>query len=256
MAVAEASLDYTRTSQEIREIMDSPAINIESVNLTLTDEPVGAWDHYQAHRDEYELIQNRLGFVRERFLRTDPEVQIEWLQKAYTFAAISVQTPLPIHEAAYVKLWAGDPLETVGLALRSVNYNQSKEAAITRMLPRTDLWTELAGLLEAGEIDGAHQSLLRNVTYVSTAKAPFTLAMLGFTEKMCIDANVLNALGIRGRIETKSVGRYEEFCRWVRSRFSSLDAELPPFLVQWVIFDTVRGEVAHHDVWFESLEIE
>lgn len=250
-----AMTDYAGAAKDARELMRSPALDIEAINLALTVEPVDAWDHYLAHRDDYELIQNRLDQVREQFLSVPADMQIEMAQKSYTFAAISVQTPLPVHEAAYYRLWNGDPLENVREALRSVNYNRSKEAAITEMLQAGDLWSEFVGLLASGGVDDAHRFLLRNVKYVSTAKAPFTLSMLGFTEKMCVDANMLTALGIEGRINTKSVERYDALCDWILSKFQSLSAELPPFLVQWVVFDTVRDEVAHHDVWFESVGI-
>jgi len=108
-------------------------------------------------------------------------------------------------------------------------------------------------MIEDGDIDKAHKFILETFKGVGPAKAPFVLAMLGFTEKMCIDTNMVNAFGLDGHPSTVVVERYESICETLRDKMPTMKELTSPFLFQWTVFDYQRGEVSHHDVFYDSL---
>ena len=95
---------------------------------------------------------------------------------------------------------------------------------------------------------------------VGTVKSAFTLAMLGFKDKACIDTNVLTAMGMdrEDAYTGVVVQKYNDF---VDEAFSSVDEELKEeidsnFMNQWVIFDCVRGNLTDHAVFFNNVGVE
>jgi len=115
--------------------------------------PANVTNHYRRNRDSYEQIESRLAQTRERFMSADREQQIEMLQKSHSFAVISVQTPVHIHEEGFKRLWEVDDMskENIVTALKSVNYNRQKSEYIVHSLQHEDLWHEVADMLEAVE---------------------------------------------------------------------------------------------------------
>jgi len=107
--------------------------------------------------------------------------------------------------------------------------------------------------LQADNIDKAHRILIDKIKGLGAKKAAFTLAMLGYTGKMCIDTNVAQIAGLEEEYTGVVIDRYEQQCKAVREQFNTLSEELPPFMVQWVLFDTQREERSTHKVYFDAV---
>lgn len=217
--------------------------------------PANVTNHYRRNRDSYEQIESRLAQTRERFMSADREQQIEMLQKSHSFAVISVQTPVHIHEEGFKRLWEVDDMskENIVTALKSVNYNRQKSEYIVHSLQHEDLWNEVADMLEGGQINTAHKFILDNLKGVGPAKAPFVLSMLGFTEKMCIDTNIVSAFGLDGHPTTVVVDKYESIVSRIRNKMPTMKALTTPFMFQWIVFDYQRGEISTHDVFYQII---
>jgi len=207
-------------------------------------------NHYRNNREVYNRIQTKLSETKEKFLTGDRDTQITMLQKSHSFAVISVQTPVHIHESAFRKLWSGNDIET---ALESVNYNNQKVEYIKHSFKNSDMWGHVSDLLESGDIDIAHKYILDNFKGVGPAKAPFVLSMLGFDEKMCIDTNIVNAFGLDGHATTVVVNKYDSLCQSLRDKLPTMRELVTPFVFQWVVFDYQRSEVSTHDVFYDII---
>lgn len=218
--------------------------------------------HYYTHVELYRQIWRKLEAIRERFHEADREGKIAYLQLSYMNAVISIRTEASRQDEAVRRLMAGDDLET---ALESVNYYRQKANAIRNTLQRETVWHEIVSTLEDEAIDVAHESALDGLKYVGPVKAPFVFAMLGYTEKMCIDSNVVQVVGMDEWPDTTEVDRYEEICQRVRNQFPVLSKELDPFHLHWVVFDwhryhdtgtgktqKARTPVTLHDAWFDA----
>jgi len=216
--------------------------------------PLHVTNHYRRNSDEYAEIESQLAKTRAAFFEAEPSEQVRMLQKSHSFAVISVQTPVHIHEEAFTLLWQNDnPIGDLEDALSSVNYRNQKAEYIKHSLTHAHLWSDVVTMLESGDIDEAHKYILDEFKGVGPAKAPFTLAMLGFTEKACIDANVINAMGLDKHVNTVVVEKYDAIVESLRDKMPTLRDETSPFLWQWITFDWQRGEIVHHDTFFKVL---
>lgn len=214
--------------------------------------PLLVTNHYRRNTETYDEISDRLDATRESFLSADKSTQIRMLQKSHSFAVISVQTPVHIHEEAFTQLWASDdPLDVIDEAMASVNYRNNKTDYITHSMTHGHLWADVADMLEAGRLDEAHKFVLDEFKGVGPAKAPFTFAMLGFTEKACIDANVIRAMGLDDHVSTVVVEKYDAIVDSLRDKMPTLKSETTPFLWQWIVFDYQRGEISTHDTFYD-----
>jgi len=216
--------------------------------------PANVTNHYRQNRDTYNQISARLFRTRKRFLQASRLEQIEMLQKSHSFAVISVQTPVHIHENAFTELWQNNaPKRDITDALSSVNYKNNKKDYITHSLNNSDKWDTVAEMLENGEIDGAHKFILDEMKGVGPAKAPFVLSMLGFEEKMCIDSNIINAFDLDGHATTVVVEKYDALCQSIRDKMPTMKDMTTPFMFQWITFDYQRDEISTHDTFYEML---
>lgn len=214
-------------------------------------------EFYQQHKEEYDKISKRLDRVNERFLDSDQETQRRMLLDSYIFAVLSVQTPVDIHEEAFRSIKVGSEYED---AMESVNYWKNKVSYIRETEVKFEEIDEAIKLLENGKTDEAQRLLMDEFKGVGTVKSAFTLAMLGFKDKACIDTNVLTALGMdrEDAYTGVVVQKYNDF---VDEAFSSIDEELKEevdskFMNQWVIFDSVRGNLTDHEVFFNNVGVE
>lgn len=210
---------------------------------------------YRKHEEKYGKIAAQLKTVKETFLNTDRERQRRLLLDSYIFAAISVQTPVDIHEDAFERIKDGEDLES---ALASVNYRKNKASYIRETETMFEQIDRAINALEKGKVHAAHRIIAEEFKGVSTVKAAFTLAMLGFTEKACLDTNVLRKSGIdRGEAYTGLViQKYEDQIRTALDVAGpELPESLPSFLKQWIVFDAQRGEFTDHSVFFSNLEL-
>lgn len=220
--------------------------------------PANVTNHYRRNRDTYDRIRTRLSETRRRFLQAPRSEQIVMLQKSHSFAVISVQTPVGIHETAFENLWRGfddgrPPEWNLPDALESVNYNKNKADYIRHSLNHANLWDKVCDMLESGEIDTAHKFILDNFKGVGPAKAPFVLSMLGFEEKMCIDTNIVRAFGLDGHATTVVVEKYDAICDSLRNMMPTMRDMTTPFMFQWVTFDYQRGEVSEHETFYDII---
>jgi thermostable 8-oxoguanine DNA glycosylase len=222
--------------------------------------PLHATNHYRQNKSEYSEISERLDQTRKTFKEADTAEQIRMLQQSHSFAVISVQTPVEIHEDSFKKLWANDtPLENIEDALSSVNYRNNKADYIRHSLTHGHLWANVVDMIKNDNIDKAHKYVLDNFKGVGPAKSPFTLAMLGFKQKMCIDANIINAMGMDEHVTTVVVDKYESICSKLREKMPTLNNNVSPFMWQWIVFSYQRhgvsGDPDMHDAFFEVLNI-
>jgi len=221
--------------------------------------PLLVTNHYHRNRSQYDDIQSTLRETRECFLSAPRHKQIQMLQKSHSFAVISVQTPVHIHEEAFRQLWEGvdsrgrPPEWNLDTALKSVNYKNNKSDYIRHSFDHAHLWDDVSNMLEEGEIDNAHKFILDNMKGVGPAKAPFVLSMLGFEEKMCIDANIVSTMGLDEHVSTVVVEKYDKICQTLRDKMPTLRDETTPFMWQWIVFDWKRGEISHHNVFYQII---
>lgn len=217
--------------------------------------PANVTNHYRKNRDTYDMIDTRLFKTRKRFLDVSRDEQITMLQKSHSFAVISVQTPVNIHEEAFTELWGRGVITQnhTKEALSSVNYKNNKTDYIMHSMSHEGLWYEVCDMLENNEIDTAHKFILDNFKGVGPAKAPFVLSMLGFEEKMCIDTNIVKAFDLDGHATTVVVEKYEKLCQSIRDKMPTMRDMTSPFMFQWVCFDYQRGEISTHDTFYNVL---
>lgn len=217
--------------------------------------PLHVTNHYRRNSNQYDKIRTNLSNAQKTFMSSPRSDQIRMLQKSHSFAVISVQTPVAIHEQAFTDVWQnvdeGTPPEhNIGEALTSVNYRNNKEEYIRHSLNHGNLWDRVADMLESGDVDEAHKFILDEMKGVGPAKAPFVLAMLGFEEKMCIDANVISAMGLDEHVSTVVVEKYDAICDKLRDKMPTLKSLTTPFMWQWIVFDWQRDEISHHETFF------
>lgn len=205
------------------------------------------FEHYTEHRSTYFGVIFKLDAVKTSFQTADRKTQRRMLLDSYIFAAISVQTPLDIHEQAF-HTYVNNGRKLENKDMKKVNYWKNKTQYIRETETRFEAIDNTIDLLMDGKIDKAHRKIVDTFKGVSTKKAAFTLAMLGYTEKMCIDTNVRQMAGLSEEEEYTGVviDRYESQCSKVRDRFPQLSEELAPFMVQWVLFDSIRESVTTH----------
>lgn len=218
---------------------------------------VQCWDmepisQYSRNREKYDRINKKLDKVNQKFMDAGKEKSRRMILDSYIFAVFSVQTPVSIHEDAFKQYKNGAELED---ATESVNHRRNKVEYIRETEVKFEEIDEAIRLLKNGDVDRAHRQVADHFKGVGTIKAAFTLAMLGFKTRACIDTNVLTALDM-DRDEMYDgvvIDRYKEF---VDESFKSIDdrllKELPNrFTAQWVVFDAVRGKFTSHDVFFD-----
>jgi len=214
-------------------------------------------EFYKQHKEEYDKISKRLDRVNEKFLESDQETQRRMMLDSYIFAVLSVQTPVDIHEEAFRSIKEGSEYED---AMSSVNYWKNKVSYIRETEVKFEEIDQAIKLLEEGKTDKAQRVLIDDFKGVGTVKSAFTLAMLGFKDKACVDTNVLTALGM-DRDDAYTGVVVEKYNQFVDESFKEIDQELKDqidsnFMNQWVIFDAVRGEFTNHDVFFNHVGVE
>mgnify|MGYP000005138274 CR=1 FL=1 len=205
---------------------------------------VGEW--YNNYKADYNHIQNNLKEVRENFLSADKKTQRRMLFTSLEFAIISIQTKVDIHEKAFKQLKLGN--NRISECLSSVMYKNNKKDYLMRNRNKLDKADRVIRLLENNELDKAHKQVRENFVGVSTIKSAFTLSMLGFTSKACLDTNLKSFFG-RDKDIPDDIKEYDKFCSKV------LDVEglegLDNFMKQWVIFDYQRNVNEKHTIYFD-----
>ena len=202
--------------------------------------PIQEW--YDSRRLEYELTARRLEKTRQTFMHADTDKAVRMLDMSYANAVISQQCAVNKHEAGWIH-WVN-----TGEIPEYVVYSNQK----TRWLNNTNHIHKInaVSMLHSGkDLDKVHEYLETHFTGLGLMKAAFTLAMLGFTDRMCIDTNVTQVTGIEVR-SLNNLSQYLNKCEEICEKF---DMGVPPFLTQWILFDFNRGNHSTHEVWFREL---
>lgn len=210
-------------------------------------------EHYTQNKQVYDQIEQKLENTRRKFESTDKQTRRKILRTSHRFAVLSIQTPVNLHEEAFKQL-EGLPTQQPD-ALQSVNYWKTKQKWINELDGKTEVLDAISAELLAGNTDTAHKILIDEVKGVGAVKAAFTLAMIGYTTKMCIDTNIQQVAGINEPYSGVVVEKYEQQCRTVKQEFNLLSEELSAFMTQWVLFDYQRGEISKHKPFFKAVNM-
>ncbi len=214
--------------------------------------------HNRYHDDEqtYNRIWMHLNGINRSFFELPAQQQNSLLFWSDLYALMSVMTNVNRLEPAFPKaIDAESQAEYRDIYNEhTILFHNSKAEYSAYNLTQVDYEIQRA-MLKDGRIDDAHRYKVENVQGVSYAKAAFSLAMLGFTEKMCIDSHVQNYFGLDKRLNINSVAEYERLCGSLRSQDPFLAEETCPFIFQWAVFDYDRGDgVTEHTQWFEMVD--
>jgi len=221
--------------------------------------------HFRKNRDTYNTIRGRLLSARRSYKSADKSERTRRLVKAHSWSVISIQTPVEIHESAFKQLWADDPSisemkRRLPEALSSVNYRNNKQAYIESFADDKEAQSAIDELIMSENLDEAQKYIIDNVLGVGTVKAPFMLGNNGFTEKMCVDANIISLTGV-DKPSTVVVEKYNKICDNICEMFPALNKQLDPYVLQWVAFCYKRNKdgrldgVDTHDVWFNAINV-
>jgi len=222
---------------------------------------------YLTHAQQYARIWEELDRTRTVWQRSTRQERETMLKLSYVQAVLSIRIPWERAEETFAAIMEG---ESIMDAWEQTNHGlDNKRRWMMRALANGGLWTQTVELLDSGSVDLAHELLLSDALGIGDAKVPFTLANLGFVQKMCIDGNIAT-LFQADAAKRLSRGEYEEVCATARSFFPELSEMLRPAELQWVLFDYQRllndfenpfdlpaGEspVSAHEVWFRHMPV-
>ena len=227
-------------------------------------------EHFDENEQTYRKVWERLDEVRYHWDTASKPEKEAMLKMSYINSVLSIKTPLETHEAGLESfLLDGETLydamvnNGLGIVDREDWYKYPK---MQEALRDDGLWSDLVDMLNTGQVDKAQRRLLDDAGWVGAAKSPFTLANLGFVQKMCIDSNVGSLMGMESQPDTPVVEKYEGLCADIRDLFPDLAEQMAPYELQWLLFDFNRMHiiredsvevppaerpVTRHDNWFE-----
>lgn len=211
-----------------------------------------------SHNSDYGKVRERLEAVRNIVLDGRLKCAARVLERAYVNAVLSIRTDKDRHEPAFVAYYRGN-LSLKDAALETV-YGGNKKNWLRRTFDSVD-WDMLALAVRAHVREGRYAELLEavddNLIGVSHRKGAFMLAMSGLYEFMCIDSNVANHAGLEdsedNSLTFKNADEYLDKCDEIRREIVGDNPWIPPFIVQWAIYDAERGEHARHMVYFNEV---
>jgi len=210
-----------------------------------------------SHNSDYGRVRDRLEAVRNVVLRGRLDAAAKVLERSYMFAVLSIQTERDRHERAFVAHYAGE-LSRKEACLETV-YGGNKKSWVAKTFDSVD-WETLVLAVRSHVRAGRYGALLDavddNLTGVAHRKGAFMLAMCGLYEFMCIDSNVARYGGFEesangGSLSFSDAQAYFEACEEIQTKAGI--GGLPPFLVQWAIYDFERGEHARHMAYFREV---
>jgi len=207
---------------------------------------VARW--YDNRESDYTHVRDRLTYVRNIVMNGPIEAATDVLEKASVYAVLSIQTDVTRHERAFTAYYSTD----MGIkeAARMTLYGNQKGGWLRQSLETFD-FSECITILREKSYTAALAYIEDNFKGLSWTKASFTLCMCGVTELMCPDANIKNFLDIDDRIRSRA--DFEQACETLVYELPELNF-LDPFMLQWVVFDYMRGEHSPHTpYWTEVL---
>jgi len=211
-----------------------------------------------SHNSDYGQVRARIDTVRNVVLRGRIDAAAKVLEKSYVNAVLSIRTDKDRHERAFIGHYTGG-LSLKEAALETV-YGGNKKNWLRRTFESVD-WEILALAVRAHMREGRHAELLQaiddNLVGVSHRKGAFMLAMSGLHEFMCIDSNVANYAGLEdtenNTLEFSDAEAYMAKSEEIYREIVGNNPYVPPFIVQWAIYDAERGEHARHMPYFNEV---
>lgn len=216
------------------------------MNKQITADQLHEW--VTQHKKHYDIVELNLKDTHREFKHADQERRREMLLGSYKFAAISVQTPVAIHERAWTALMGGTDYAE---ALKEVNYWRNKAKWMRETESRFEHIDNVLKRLDQGNVKEAQQLIVNHFKGVGLKKSAFTLAMLGYTDMFCIDTNVRQAAGVTFEYTGKKVDVYHDTVDDIVDTYSIVNRD--PFLIQWSLFDAMRGEPYKHNTFFKHI---
>jgi len=202
---------------------------------------------YDNHEADYEAVRKRLRSARSALLYGSINHAAENLRLSYLNAVFSIQTKKERHERAFSSVINGtDPTE----AAKQTLYGNQKAGWIDQTLSNVD-WKDIAERVRRYVKDGDFLKLLDmedELTGVSYTKWAFTLCMCGVWELACFDSNTQNFFDIDD-VDCKTAADYYQLI----SRLQEVGFGSRPFVIQWVIYDFMRGEHARHMPFYRNI---
>lgn len=211
-----------------------------------------------SHNSDYAAVRDRLEAVRNVVLHGRIDAAVGVLQKSYINAMMSIKTTKDRHESAFVAYYSGDvPLKD---AFLQTVYGGQKHGWAERTFDSVD-WDVFVRAIRAHVRNDRYAELLDAVDNhfvgVSHRKGAFMLAMAGLYEYMCIDSNVARYAGLEDNADNSlsfnSAEAYLDTSREIYREVVGHNYHVPPFIVQWAIYDAERGEHARHMVYFNEV---
>jgi hypothetical protein len=214
-------------------------------------------DWLVSHQEDYASVRERLEAVRNIVFHGRIECAADVLEKAYVNAVMSIRTDLDRHEPAFVAYYRGDA-SLKEASLQTV-YGGQKARWMYNTFSDVD-WEVLARAVRSHVRAGRYAELLDTVddklTGVAHRKGAFMLAMSGIYEYMCVDSNVARYAGLDesdsgSSLSFTNASEYLDKCQEIHESVGN--PYVPPFIVQWAIYDCERGEHARHMVYFNEV---
>jgi thermostable 8-oxoguanine DNA glycosylase len=221
-----------------------------------TTTPIG---HYRANKQVYDRLSDHVEATTSVFADAPRNVQTDLLHRAVTFALISAQTSVELHEHGYLDVMneAHTDRQALERALleNGVNYYKNKARYIHHNATAVN-YDAILSHYDSGDIDAMHRAIADRCLGVGLRKAGFAMALVVTTEKACLDTHVAQMAGIDSDdiYNGVVVEKYEDQWDTILNQWPELSDQLSKFIFQWVLFSAHRGEVTTHDVWFESVE--
>lgn len=220
----------------------------------MTEVTLNQW--IQSHHADYVSVMRRVEKTRTLLLSGDTKTAGDILKKAYVFAVLSIKTNLERHQKAFTQWASGMDLRE---AAKETVYPNQKADWMEETLDKID-WGCLGRSIQRHYREDRHKTLLEtvveNLKGVSYRKAGFTMGMSGGYEFICIDSNVANFAGLDessgDALEFSSAEDYLSQCEEILATVPN-ELNLPPSLLQWSLYDYMRGEHARHMPFYREV---
>lgn len=201
---------------------------------------------------DYGSVRSRLEYCRNILLYGRIDSAADMLRKSYLNAVMSIQTDKDRHERAFTAYHTGS-MDLKEAFLETV-YGGQKHGWVIETLSDIDFKTVIRAI-RAHHRNGSYtdmlQAIVDNFKGLSHRKASFTLAMIGMHEFMCIDSNVGRFASIDANRSYNNAHEYMNDCEQIYKSVGN--SYLPPFIVQWAIYDYERGEHARHMAFYREV---
>ena len=192
---------------------------------------------YEYHREDYAAVRERLAACRNVMLRGRMRHATRMLRLSCVNAVFSIQTDRERHERAFTAYCTGTRLDR---AAGQTVYGNQKTRWLEQSLGTFDFEECVTQLRESGP-RSALRYVVDNFKGLSWVKAGFALSMVGVWELACPDTRCRQFLDIEERIRSE-----DDYDQAIDMIDDSLDADVPLFVKQWVMYDYFGEEHADH----------